>query len=471
MRRHGILFLAAVLLGPAVSAFPAQDDRPYARWGWFSPLYLQSDQEFHSFWPHEAGSLGFEIASLRMGIVGGRTQLFTYSLGIEAMFFPNGRSLEDEFPESASRYDVAAGRGAAFRLDDAWVRLGGVIAPGVDLTVGRQRTAWGAAPRFGVLDDLNPPDFARFLTFDPERWLERRPQSAVRLDWRAGWSTVQFVLLLQRQEAPLPRGFLYLLRGSKQGPLLTLTRGWEEGEDWGLPNYGIRWHGLFSALELSLSYYRGNFSLPVMEGWNIDRGPTSEFAYAREEVLGADAAVRLGPVRFWGEAGLVLPEKRDGFLEYLGFAGGQLGYLRYKFPLFPDSYAKYAAGVDISAGTFKVGAGWLHGLFDEFDLTAEALDAFGPYGRAFFGPLSDYLTGRVEWGSEKSAVRFQADLLAEIGADAGGTIVLPELSVRACGGVILRAGAFLLLGPDDAVSKLGLFRRQTSIFAGLNVEL
>ena len=74
------------------------------------------------------------------------------------MVFPNGRSLQDDFPLDAARYEVAAGRGAEFRLDDAWVRLGGIIAPGIDLTVGRQRTPWGTAPRFGVLDDLNPPD-------------------------------------------------------------------------------------------------------------------------------------------------------------------------------------------------------------------------------------------------------------------------------------------------------------------------
>jgi hypothetical protein len=470
MRRLFFLAAAAVVITSAARPQTSHKDGAYGLFSWYSPLYLQSDQAFHSIWPHEGGAPGFEIASLRLGVCGGATQQFNYSLGIEAMFFPNGRSLEDGFPENTSLYDLVEGRGAQFRLDDAWIRLGGVLAPGLDLTVGRQRTPWGSAPRFGVLDELNPPDFARFLTFDPERWLERRPQSAVRLDWRAGWSCLQIVLLLQRQEAPLPRGFLYLLQGSKQGPLLSLARGWEDenGEGWGLPNFGIRWTSRFSPLELSLSYYHGNYSLPVMEGWNIDRGPTSRFAYARQDVLGADAAVRIGPLRLWGEAGLVRPEKREGYLEYLGWDGGNMTFMRYHFPLFQVSYLKHAGGLEAAWGAVRVGAGWLHGMVDEIGLSDEARDAFGTSGRTFFGPLNDYLTGRFAWGDEKSRARIQADLLAEVGQDAEAVFLLPELSVRTGLGLRLRAGAFIVLAPENPASKLGLFSRQTSIFGGLS---
>ena len=127
--------------------------------------------------------------------------------------------------------------------------------------------------------------------------------------------------------------------------------------------------------------------------------------------------------------------------------------------------------MEASFGAFKAGMGWLHGLFDEFGLSPAASSAFGAACRAFFGTPGDYLTGRLEWGSEKSPVRFQSDLLAEAGKDAEAALILPQISVRAAKGIFLRAGAFLVLGPDYATPKLGLFYRQTSLFAGLNVEL
>ena len=73
MSPHPIRIMAAILLALAVPRLPAQEERPYARLSWFSPLYLQTDRAFNSVWPHDAATLGFEIASLRLGIVGGRT--------------------------------------------------------------------------------------------------------------------------------------------------------------------------------------------------------------------------------------------------------------------------------------------------------------------------------------------------------------------------------------------------------------
>ncbi len=145
--------------------------------------------------------------------------------------------------------------------------------------------------------------------------------------------------------------------------------------------------------------------------------------------------------------------------------------MRYAFPLFEKTAWKYAAGIDLRLPWLEAGAGFLRGLFDEFPFSAEALDAFGNYGREFFGPLSSYLTGRLALGAVSWPVRFRTEALWELGEIPGALILLPRLEARLGRRIELQAGARLVLASVGAAPKFGLFRSDDALYASLALGL
>jgi len=63
-----------------------------------------------------------------------------------------------------------------FRFRDAWVALYDFVAPGLDLVVGAQRSAWGVADAWVPTDRVDPFDLE-----DPTRFDRRLSPPAVRL--------------------------------------------------------------------------------------------------------------------------------------------------------------------------------------------------------------------------------------------------------------------------------------------------
>ena len=114
--------------------------------------------------------------------------------------------------------------------------------------------------------------------------------------------------------------------------------------------------------------------------------------------------------------------------------------------------------------------GFLRGLYDEFPFSAEAMSAFGTYGRQFFGPFASYLTGRVSLGSHAWPVRFKAEALWERGETPGAFIFLPRLEAGLGRRIELHAGARLVYAPHEAL-KFGLFRADDTVFVALAVGL
>jgi len=242
----------------------------------------------------------------------------------------------------------------------------------------------------------------------------------------------------------------------------------EEGGSGGL-RYGLRWSTSFREGGFSVSYCRGNYPLPAFYGWNMDFGPKSYFVYLGRKVLGADAFFKVGPVRIWGEGGVVVPEKRDGFLEFLGWTGQSYGVLRYEFPLIEGDYLKYAAGWDAEFGPVAAGAGYLHGFVDEFPYSQKALDVFGFDKGMFFGPLEDYLTAFFALKNDRWPVLFRADALWELAGEGTALLLCPDLTVKMRKSIRLRGGAFLVLSGTAETTKFGLFKQDSFLFAGLEL--
>jgi len=77
-----------------------------------------------------------------------------------------------------------------FRFRDAWVALYDFVAPGLDLVVGAQRSAWGVADAWVPTDRVDPFDLE-----DPTRFDRRLSPPAVRLSYTAGPVRLEAVAL------------------------------------------------------------------------------------------------------------------------------------------------------------------------------------------------------------------------------------------------------------------------------------
>jgi hypothetical protein len=86
-----------------------------------------------------------------------------------------------------------------FRVRDAWVALYDFLAPGLDLVVGAQRTAWGVADAWVPTDRVDPLDLE-----DPTRFDRRLSPPALRLAYTAGPVRLEAVALPLVLPAALP---------------------------------------------------------------------------------------------------------------------------------------------------------------------------------------------------------------------------------------------------------------------------
>ena len=234
----------------------------------FSSIYLE-DNASGRYFPHGAGEFGLRRLEVRFGLTGNITDKVSYSVRLDGFASPDALSLGANsgfFPESSALGAPERSEPYEVSLFEASVKVHGFLLKNLDLTVGKQRLSWGTADKMNVVDNLNPVDLANFFTFDPDYFAERRPQTGINLEYYFGESTrLQFVWLLERQYSPLPRGFSSLLGqagaggGSgevhldPQAPLFKNT------------NYGLRFATMLGKLDLGLTWYHGNFHLPVLK--------------------------------------------------------------------------------------------------------------------------------------------------------------------------------------------------------------
>jgi len=139
-----------------------------------------------------------------------------------------------------------------------------------------------------VIDNLNPVDFANFLTFDPDYFGERRPQTALNFEYYlSGFTKIQFVWLLSRQISPLPADFSDLVtRGLTSSSIRIDT----ENKLLRNTNYALRFATVLLNTDIGFSYYKGNYNLPMLIGVTPVGLEELEYSYAypKKQVLGMD---------------------------------------------------------------------------------------------------------------------------------------------------------------------------------------
>ena len=448
------------------------------------------DDEFE---PHEAGDYNLTRGELHLKLDGYISENVSYK---SLLYFTYGVR---QVPGDIEKLQVDEGGTAESdemetELKEASFTLMDFGAPGLDLTVGRQRARWGTSDEYNVIDNLNPVDFGNLYTFDPDYFVAHLPMDGFNLEYRLPTDTtlrVQAVYFFSFKPSTLPASFQARSTALMQDRLEDLTEGYgfpagtaaivlDDPPDYSVGDgpVGLRVSGNLLNMDWGLSYYHGYVSLPVVHriesDIGIDTGATltSYLDYPKLDVVGFDLAGEVESVGIWAEVGCYWPEDYRVRQTTRFLATTETKYVR----LFDRPYYKYTVGFDY---TFGLGNGlywntqFNHGYYDEFRYTAEAKEELGLGGAGFMGDLENYLASRIEYSFFNDELTAILDGLLEMPelSDISGNsavVIKPKLIYKPYDNTSLELAYVLITG--DRSTKYGAFDRKDVVYTLLKVH-
>ena len=315
-------------------------------------------------------------------------------------------------------------------IREAYVQLYGFLLRNLDVTIGRQRIAWGTADVINPTDNLNPYDFEDILDFG-----RHRASDAINLQYYLNNDfSLQAVWVPFFQPANLPVGiFAGSLDASTDMPPGMILSGYSDTIL--MPRYnlkesstaGLRFKGFAGGVDFSLSYVWGRDGLPF-NTWNtfvpVDLMGSiqvdAQLEYKRNHILGADLATSVFGIGLWAEAALFIPEEEVTMSNDISAF-----YPMSPDPVIVDSvilkedpYLKFVVGADYNFGDGSyLNIQYIHGFIHERG--AEALNDyfFLRFDKKFFNgkltisPLSGAFIV-ADWGdiSENYALAYMPEL-------------------------------------------------------------
>lgn len=263
-------------------------------------------------------------------------------------------------------------------IREANVHIYGLFTKNLDVTIGRQRIAWGTADRFNPTDNVNPYDMEDILDFGRHRGSDAL---SMQYYFNSGFS-LQAVYVPFFRPDNLPVGiFSNLLQPAMELPAgLTLK---SYGDRIDMPEYnvkessqwGARFKGFVKGVDFSLSYLYGREGLPfsvyntllpvdTLGGVKVE----SQLEFPRTHIFGADFAANVFGAGLWGEAALFVPA--DSVVMTTDITALVPGA---PYPVTFDStvlakkpYVKFVLGTDYSfANNAYLNVQYLHGFINE----------------------------------------------------------------------------------------------------------
>ncbi len=440
--------------------------------------FYASDNQKGPYFFHESGDFACKRLESRFSLTANVSENVSTFIRIDAFASPDSLYSKTIFPEASQVGGFADVEPFELSVYEAYLKISRFLFRKLDLTVGKQRISWGSADKLNVIDNLNPLDFANFLIFDPDYFLERRPQVAFNFEYYLGrMGKFQLVWLLSRQYSPLPHGFTKMLEAGfpqLQGAEFIVQR---EKKALKNTNFGLRFATVVSKVDVSLSYYRGNFHLPyvyyIKSGFPHEIDATQVyFRFPEKEVFGLDLGGELASLGCWAELAYVQPEKVKAGYEGPFLLNGEPFLVNLQFPLFSNSYWQVVLGGDY---TFNLGSGlylnlqYLHGLFDEACFSSRSKSIFGLKNGMFFGELGDYLSQRVEFLTMNGDLEVGLSALIELSSEKSSSIFLPSLEYKLHDALVFLAGAILASGERER-TKFGSFRNDRMVYLTTKVN-
>jgi hypothetical protein len=336
-------------------------------------------------------------------IAPGKAKFFT-DIWLRALGFPDPKHVSD-----LQNFGKVSPQNLELR--EVFVDLYGLGLKNLDVTIGRQRIAWGTADRINPTDNINPHDLEDFWDFG-----RHLGSDGIKAVYYPGKFTVSgvFIPLFKPSMLPIGEGYLNAILpkaqfASQAGfffenapdtvamPDLTLRQS---------SSAAFRVQRRIYDFDLSLSYAYCRENIPIVDsilylpvkGRRLDTlAVQMHTMYPRLHVAGFDFAGAIGKTGIWTEAALFVPEKRiDRVEKFTGNAAADqsltlqqrvlLSYLSNGTTsatpaLDARPYLKFVVGLDY-AFSFDVyaSAQLIHGFFNE-------------HGDS----LENYLTANVDW--------------------------------------------------------------------------
>lgn len=205
-------------------------------------------------------------------------------------------------------------------ITEAYIEHDNFLIDKLDVKIGKQRIAWGAADQINPTDNLNPLNLE-----DPTDFKQRLAVNALKFTYYAGPVTVTGVyipyfapslipvslsepLFVNALQEGLPAGAaVQSVSDSVSLPAATPENSEEAVKvAWTLFDY-----------DMSVSYFNGRDNLPVATRAVLAPAGLGVFnaaldlCYVHEQVFGFDFSGAIGPVGVWGEAAAFMPDKTE----------------------------------------------------------------------------------------------------------------------------------------------------------------
>lgn len=202
-------------------------------------------------------------------------------------------------------------------IREATIQLTGFLTKNLDVTIGRQRIAWGTADVINPTDNLNPYDMEDILDFG-----RHRGSDAINLQYYLNDRfSLQGVFAPFFQPANLPAGmFSGTLNASMEMPAGFVLHDYSDTivmPEYNLcksANVGFRLKGFAAGVDFSLSYLWGWDGLPFITGNTVipvdalgGVDVNARLSYEKTHVIGADLATSIAGAGFWAEAAIFFP--------------------------------------------------------------------------------------------------------------------------------------------------------------------
>ncbi len=425
----------------------------------FTSLFLKQN-DTGPYFIHDSAEFATKRIETRLRLSGFLSDQISYTVRFDSFSQPDAFFTAESFPESSSLGAPTLAEPFDFFLYEGNIKISDFLFSGLDLTLGKQRIQWGTADMVNVVDNLNPVDFANFLTFDPDYFGERRPQTALNFEYYlSGFSKIQLIWLLSRQISPLPADFSDLATGGLPSSSIRIDT---ENKLLRNTNFALRFATVLLNTDIGLSYYKGNFNLPLLCGVTPVGLTELEYSYKypNKQVLGMDMAGEIFSAGFWAELAYIIPEDMDAFA------------FNEMFPLFEGPYFKYVLGLDYTAdiGTgIYLNAQYLHGFFDEADYSGTAESLFGFKKGMFFGEIQDFILASAEYSMLRENLKIELGGIVEFGDHESAFSFMPSLEYKIKDAVTFQAGGFIVSG-GESNTKFGPFKNDNILFFAFKTD-
>lgn len=330
--------------------------------------YLLTDQRFRlkndNPWSWNENRLDLQLEKKISGAK------FYSDIWVRNFGFPNITSADQLYnPDETSPINM--------QFREGYVSLYGFLSKNLDVTIGRQRIAWGTGDKLNPTDNLNAYDLEDIWDFG-----RHFGSDAVRMVYYMNDFRIEGVYIPFFRPASLPAGdWISALVPQPDLPpgmqinSFTDTLFMPQNNLSNSYTAALKFGGYLKGFDFSLSYVYNIDGLPVTNyntfvpvdtigGVTIE----SQAFYPRQHIFGADMAGAIGSVGVWAEAAMFLPEEEVVMSNDLS-----LLYPQSPVPVIVDTvvlekkpYVKFVVGTDYTFGDGSyVNFQYLHGFIHE----------------------------------------------------------------------------------------------------------